>query len=79
MGFKPQTAPSRIKSVNEFTNRMRDALDEARSALTKAKDDMTRYYNQQRTPAPVLKTGDKVYLDSSDICTIRPSQKLSHH
>jgi len=57
---------------------MRVAIDEAKSTIRKAQDDMKRYYDQQRTPAPVFKPGDKVFLDTSDIRTTRPSQKLSH-
>jgi hypothetical protein len=67
-----------VEAVNEFTDRMKDTLEEAKSALTKAKDDMARYYNRRRTPTPVYKPGDKVYLDASDIHTTRPSKKLSH-
>jgi len=52
---------------------------QAKSALAKAKDDMARYYNQCRAPAPTFAPGDKVYLDSSDIRTTRPSMKLLHH
>ena len=77
MGFEPQQ-PSRLESVNEFTDRMKLALEEAKSALAKAKDDMARYYNQRRLPTPVYKPGDLVYLDASDIKTTRPSRKLSH-
>ena len=57
---------------------MANSLSEARSALVKAKDDMARYYNQRREPAPTFKAGDRVFLDSSDINTSRPSRKLSH-
>jgi hypothetical protein len=77
MGFEPQQ-PSQLESVNEFTDRMKLALEEAKSALAKAKDDMARYYNQRRLPTPVYKPGDLVYLDASDIKTTRPSRKLSH-
>ncbi|KIJ27483.1 hypothetical protein M422DRAFT_271336 [Sphaerobolus stellatus SS14] len=38
----------------------------------------TQYYNRRRTPPPEYQIGDKVYLDSRDIKTTRPSQKLSH-
>ena len=62
MGFEPHQPPSKIEAVNEFTNWMRDTLEEAKSALTKAKDDMARYYNQRQTPAPVYAPGNKVYL-----------------
>ena len=46
MGFKLHQPPSRVEAVNEFTNQMKDTLEEAKSALTKAKDDMAKYYNQ---------------------------------
>jgi hypothetical protein len=77
MGFKPKQ-PARVEAVNEFTDRMKMALEEAKSALNKAKDDMARYYNQRRLPTPMYQLGDKVYLDASDISTTRPSWKLSH-
>jgi hypothetical protein len=57
---------------------MRNTLEEAKAALAKSKDDMTRYYNQKRSTAPEYKPGDKVYLDASNIQTTRPSKKLSH-
>jgi len=77
MGFEPKQ-PARVEAVNEFTDRMKMALEEAKSALNKAKDDMARYYNQQHLPTPTYQPGDKVYLDASDISTTRPSRKLSH-
>ena len=54
------------------------AIEEAKSTIHKAQDDMKKYYNQRRTPAPVFKPGNKVFLDASDIWTTHPSQKLSH-
>jgi len=78
MGFKPQQNSSGLEMVNEFMERMRMAIEEAKSAICKAQDDMKRYYDRRRTPAPVFKPGDKVFLDASDIQTTRPSQKLSH-
>ena len=78
MGFEPNQHLSRIESVNEFTERMKNTLEEAKVALVKSKEDMARYYNQRRTPAPDYRPGDKVYLDVSNISTTRLSQKLSH-
>ena len=78
MGFEPEQPLSRFETVNEFTNRMKDTLEEAKSALAKAKDDMARYYNRRRSPAPSFNPGDMVYLDSDNIHTTRPSKKLSH-
>jgi len=59
--------------------RMKSATEEAKSAIRKAQEDMTQYYNRKRTLVPVYKPGDRVYLDASDIKTTRPSPKLSHH
>src|SRR6267378_1673586 len=78
MGFEPRQPPSKVEAVNDFTDRMKSTLEEAKSAIAKAKDDMAQYYNQRRTPAPVYGPSDKVYLDASDIHTTRPSKKLSH-
>jgi len=79
MGFEPRQDPSSLETVNEFTKRMESATEEAKSAIRKAQEDMVRYYNRRRSPAPVFKPGDWVYLDASDIRTTCPSPKLSHH
>src|SRR3979490_2228619 len=64
MGFEPQEPESRTETVNEFRYRMEKLLEEAKLALTKAKDDMARYYNQCRIPAPEYRVGDRVFLDA---------------
>jgi len=78
MGFEPSQAPSRLEMVNEFTERMKSATEEAKSTIRKAQEDMTRYYNRRRSLAPVFKPEDWVYLDVSDIRTTHPSPKLSY-
>jgi len=78
MGFEPQQNPSGLETVNEFTERIRTAIEEAKSTICKAQNNMKRYYDHQRTPALVFKPGDKVFLDALDIQTTCPSQKLSH-
>jgi len=45
MGFEPRQNHSNLETVNEFTERMRAAIDEAKSVICKAQDDMKRYYN----------------------------------
>jgi len=67
MEFEPRQNPSGLETVNKFTERMRTAIDEAKSAIHKAQDNIKRYYDRRRTPAPVLKPGDKVFLDALDI------------
>ena len=78
MGFEPHQPRSHLETVNEFTDRMKEALEEAKAALVQSKDDMARYYDRKRTRAPEYVPGDMVYLEANDIRTTRPSQKLSH-
>jgi len=79
MGFEPSQVPSRLEMVNKFTERMKSTTEEAKLAICKAQEDMTQYYNQKRTLAPMYKPGDQVFLDVSDIKMTCPSPKLSHH
>jgi len=78
IGFEPRQNPSSLETVNKFMERMRTAIEEAKSVICKAQDDMKKYYDRRRTLAPVFNLGDKVFLDASDIWTTHPSQKLSH-
>ncbi|KAG6862856.1 hypothetical protein C0993_001213, partial [Termitomyces sp. T159_Od127] len=59
MGFEPRARPSENEAVNKFVDWMRAAQEEAKAALTKAKDDMARYYDRGRTPAPKYQPGDQ--------------------
>jgi hypothetical protein len=78
MGFEPQQPHSTLESVNRFAERMALGIEEAKAALTKVKDEYAMYYNRRREPAPVFASGDRVWLDGSDISTNRLSSKLSH-
>jgi len=78
MGFEPRQNHSELETVNEFMERMRMAIEEAKSAIRKAQEDMKRYYDRHRTPALVFNPGNKVFLNASDIRTTRPLQKLLH-
>ena len=79
MGFEPDQPDSHVELVNEFKDHMEASLEKAKSALSKAKDDMIRDYNQCRTPAPKYHIRDQVFLDARDIKTTHPSPKLPHH
>jgi len=45
MGFKPRQNYSDLEMVNEFIERMRMAIEEAKSVICKVQDDMKRYYD----------------------------------
>jgi len=40
MGFEPRQNPSGLETVNKFTERMRTAIEEAKSTIRKAQDDV---------------------------------------
>jgi hypothetical protein len=44
MGFEPKQ-PAWMEAINKFTDQIKMALEEAKLALNKAKDNMARYYN----------------------------------
>jgi len=46
MGFEPWQNSSSLEIVNEFTERMKMAIEEAKFTICKAQDDMKRYYDQ---------------------------------
>ena len=45
MGFEPQQNSSSLETVNEFTERMRMAIEEVKSVIHKAQNDMKKYYD----------------------------------
>jgi hypothetical protein len=51
-----------VETVNKFVDWMKGTIEEVKATLTKAKEDMARYYNWWRTPAPMYSLGDKVFL-----------------
>ena len=77
MGFEPRPQ-SKVEAANMFVERMKSVTEEAKSALTRSKDKMARYYNQKRSLTPEFKTGDQVFIDAKDIQMMRPSPKLAH-
>ncbi|GLB42953.1 putative retrotransposable element tf2 155 kda protein type 1-like [Lyophyllum shimeji] len=78
MGFEPRLLNFNNETANKFFECIKLAQEKAKAALAKAKDDMARYYDQCRIPALEYRLGDRIYLDTLDIETMRPSKKLSH-
>ena len=75
MGTEP-FVESHMESVDTFVENMQKARSEAEAALTKAADDMARFYDQHRDQGVSYKVGDMVWLDGKDLRTDRPSKKL---
>jgi hypothetical protein len=77
MGAEPiRTSP--VEAANDFAQRMAQMQEEAKAALEHAADEMARYYDRRRGDAPTYKVGDKVWLNTQNYTTDRPTKKLDH-
>ena len=65
-----------MEAVNEFVERMAKVTEETRASLEMAAEDMARYYDVHHREAERFEAGDKVWLDSRNIKTTRPTKKL---
>ena len=72
------TQETRLEALDEFTTRMETATNEAHSALSKAADDMARFYDLHHQAAPTYKIGDNIWLNAQNITTTHPMKKLDH-
>jgi len=45
MGFEPSQVLSGLEMVNEFTERIKSATEEAKAVIYKAQKDIMQYYN----------------------------------
>jgi hypothetical protein len=75
MGVEPRLT-TKVEAVDEFVDRIQKATEEAKSALRQAAEDMAHFHNAHRGKQVVFKVGDKVWLDSRNISTTRPTKKL---
>ncbi|KAE8218058.1 hypothetical protein CF319_g7988 [Tilletia indica] len=82
-GFHPTFTPgiatsSVVPAAEQLSEHLERTWNEVRAQLRWAKDQMAKYYNQRRSPAPTYKIGDQVWLLRRNIPTTRPSDKLDH-
>ena len=64
------------ESATQFANRMKEIHEEAAIALRQAADRMKEKFDAHTRPAKEYSPGDKVYLESTNLKTHRPSRKL---
>ncbi|QRW27800.1 Transposon Tf2-12 polyprotein [Rhizoctonia solani] len=69
---------TQVPQADELAEFLKRNLEEAKAALTMAQNKQAFYYNNKHKAAIKLEPGDRVFLDSSNIKTSRPSHKLEH-
>jgi len=77
LGVEP-LRESHLETLKDFTCRMNKAMDEACSALSRAANDMARFYNAHWREAPLYEVRDKVWLNGQNVTTTRLTKKLDH-
>src|ERR1700710_1299588 len=55
---------------------MKNLMNDAAVALTRAAEDMKKYYDKYRSEAPDYQPGDLVYLEGTNLKSDRPARKL---
>ena len=75
MGVEPGLT-TQHEAVEQFTERIKKATEEAQSALKQAAEDMARYHDAHRGKKIIFKKGDMVWLDSRNLKTKRPMKKF---
>ena len=75
MGVEPRLS-TKTEAVDEFVQRIQKTTEEAQAALRQAAEDMARFHDAHRGKEIVFKVGEKVWLDSRNIKTTRPTKKL---
>src|SRR5882672_8196116 len=70
LGIEP-LRESCLETLNDFASRMDVATKEARLALSRAADNMARFYDAHRSEASLYVVGDKVWLNGQNITMTR--------
>lgn len=73
------TEPPRVSSnaaASAFATEIHRRVEDAKSALALAAEEMAKYFDRGRAPAPKFEVGEKVWLDARNIKTDRPMKKL---
>ena len=75
LGIEP-SRESHLETLKDFISRMNKVMDEARSALSQAADDMARFYDAHRREAPLYKVGHKMWLNGQHITMTQLMKEL---
>ena len=67
---------SKNLTAKQFASNMKKIRDKVGSALKKAAEDMSRYYDKKRSNSIEYNPGDRVWLKGVNVTTDQPMKKL---
>ncbi|SJL11310.1 uncharacterized protein ARMOST_14713 [Armillaria ostoyae] len=72
----PRTPNSKVPAASDFSKAMAQIHKETETALEEAAGQMKAQYDKHKRPAREYRTGDKVWLDATNLHLPRPKKKL---
>ena len=69
---------AKVPAAEERLKGLKEVQEDTRAALDIAAERMKRYYDQHVQESPLLKPGDKVWIDAKNLAVTQPSRKLSY-
>jgi nucleoid DNA-binding protein len=66
----------KMPAVDEFLVEMKQMWDTVKEAMQKVAKKMKEQYDRRKKPSREYQIGDKVYLDATNVPTLRPTKKL---
>jgi len=81
-GLHPQTEWMKEREAHNpgatmYAHWMQDIHRQAKQTLENPQESRKKYYDRKSTEQPSIEVGDLVMLNAKNICTKRPSKKLS--
>ncbi|MEN9524269.1 MAG: hypothetical protein RL536_338 [Candidatus Parcubacteria bacterium] len=81
-GFNPKAMPvpgieNTPSKAEQWSVNCHERFEQLRENLKSAQDDYKRFADRRRSKGPDFKVGDKVFLSSKNIKTLRPKKKLT--
>jgi transposase InsO family protein len=76
---EPDTQPrlAAIERANQFVSKMKQISDLCQTSMAATAQGQEEHANKTRTPAPIYRRGDKVWLDLRNYGTTQPKKSLS--
>lgn len=76
---EPNTEPklAAVERANQFVTKMKQISDLCQTSMAAAAQGQEEYANKSRTPAPIYREGDKVWLDLRNYGTTQPKRSLA--
>ncbi|SOV08098.1 uncharacterized protein UDID_17285 [Ustilago sp. UG-2017a] len=71
-------SPALFPTTRSYTDQLKQLHEYVRGELVKANSQSAEQFDKRRLPAPQFRPGDRVWLSTDNICSLRPTKKLDY-